>query len=196
MSTHNTSTDDFQSDMTIRWSCRTGDFIFWFAWKSIFADVDQSITIRDIWEMKDGDFVTITNRIEDLPEWFALHPTEVCNTLVYQTIDAFNRGEYPDEPIEGPNIWRLKAGDRLVWATSPGKYSSRERSNLSILSFRTSALVIGENVRVKSCDDVITFGALTKPAEESEGIALAREALKRIKEMGVPREFALEWRLG
>ena len=34
--------------------------------------------------MRDGYHLTITNRLEDLPPWFKLHPTEVCDSFAYR----------------------------------------------------------------------------------------------------------------
>ena len=71
---------DFQRDMTVRWPCRSGDLLIWSRVKNVFASPD--IRILDVWTMREGNFVTITNRLADLPPWFELHPTEVCGSLV------------------------------------------------------------------------------------------------------------------
>jgi len=36
----------------------------------IEEDLSKAVLIRDLWEMRDGDHVTLTNRFEDIPEWF------------------------------------------------------------------------------------------------------------------------------
>jgi hypothetical protein len=77
----------FEQNTTVRWSCRSGDYVFWFSWRNIFAAPENDLAINDLWEMKDGDFVTITNRVPDMPEWFTLHPTEVCNSLSYAMVE-------------------------------------------------------------------------------------------------------------
>lgn len=105
---------DFSSDTTLMWPCRRGDYVLWFTWGSIFADTEHGLRIKDIWEMKDGDSLTITNRIEDIPKWFSFHPTEVCNSLGYRMLEKFNNGDYPEEPIEGPNICGSKGGQHPV----------------------------------------------------------------------------------
>jgi hypothetical protein len=66
--------------------------------------------------MSDGYHVTITNRREDLPAWFGLHPTEVCNRRALKMAARIEAGDqYPEKPLDGPNLWRLKSGDRLAW---------------------------------------------------------------------------------
>jgi hypothetical protein len=185
----------FQFEMTVRWSCRRGDHVFWLSWKSILVDPEVGVTVRDYWEMKDGDFLTITNRLEDMPPWFALHPTEVCNRLAYQLSEKVRRGEYPEEPIEAPNIWRPKAGDRLVWTRQPRAGFRSQDPIVSAMAFRESALVIGENVRVPSSfDELMSFGALT--GSEQREVPMIRAAVHLVRRMGLPSEYDLEWKVG
>jgi len=187
---------NFFSNMTSRWSCRRGDFIVWFTWTDIFADPQHGIKIKDIWEMKNGDFLTITNRVEDMPEWFALHPTEVCNSLAYRMLEKFNKGDYPEEPIEGPNIWRPKIGDRLVWLGKSRSVGPTQSPIISAIVVRKSSLVIGQNVRTQSMDDLLCFGSLTKTKQTEGEIAAFREAGELVKRMGLPREYAPDWQIG
>ena len=63
-------------DMTLRWPCRGGDFLMWLGFSDLFSG-PEAIQCHDLWEMRDGSHLTITNRLEDLPPWFRLHPTEV-----------------------------------------------------------------------------------------------------------------------
>ena len=51
---------------------------------------EQDTTVR--WSRRSGDFVTITNRIPDMPKWFTLHPTEACNSLAYAMVDKRKAG--------------------------------------------------------------------------------------------------------
>ena len=181
-------------DMTLRWSCRKGDYVLWFTWTNLLAGPEHGVTIKDLWEMKDGDFVTMTNRAEDMSEWFSFHPTEVCDSLAYKMLDRFNKGDYPEEPIEAPNIWRPKTGDRLLWT---GKTRSGIKGPvLSAVAFRESALVIGDNVRTQSMEQYTAFGSLTKPQQTQEEISMCREAVTLVRQMGVPREYAPHWKIG
>jgi len=170
--------------------------MLWFTWTDIFADPQHGIKIKDIWKMKDGDFLTITNRVEDMPEWFAFHPTEVCSNLSYKMLEKFNKGDYPQEPIGGPNIWRPKTGDRLVWLGKSRSVGPTKSPIISAIAFRESALVIGENVRSQSMDDLLGFGSLTKPQQTEGEIAMVREAVELVRRMGVPREYAPDWKIG
>jgi len=69
-------TKTFHKDMTMHWSCQKGDYLLWIRCKSLMS-LANNFTIADLWEMKDGDFITITNRQADFPSWFTLYPDEV-----------------------------------------------------------------------------------------------------------------------
>ncbi len=60
----------FGSDMTLRWTCRAGDYVLWARLQNIFSvSGNEYYKIADLWELCDGNFVTITNRHSDLPDW-------------------------------------------------------------------------------------------------------------------------------
>ena len=182
----------FSSDTTQRWSCRGGYVVFWFNWKNIFVSPKQGLQIADFWNMEEGDFLTITNRLADIPHWFSLHPTEVCNRLAHQMTEKIKNDEYPDLPIEGPNIWRPKSGDRLAWI----RMNSNCAPIISILDFSASALVLGESVAVPSLDKNLAFGSQRMPEQTKEEIAKYHAVVKFVEDMGTPRVYDTEWQLG
>lgn len=185
---------DFRCDMTLRWSCRSGDFLIWTRVKNIFAD-QPAVRILDIWEMRDGDFVTITNRPTDLPSWFELHPTEVCDSLVYQMAAKVESGYPFKDPIDGPNIWRLRAGDRLAWVGANRPDRKGVNGVLAILDCSECALAIGDSSQ-GGLEELARFGALSKDAPTPQESASSRFAIDAIRKMGVPHEIATEWLLG
>ena len=84
---------------------------------------------------------TITNRLEDLPPWFKLHPTEICDSFVYKLREKVERGDYPDEPLDGPTVKAVKGlacpvrgGQTGCWANRrAGSDAGRQRaSNISV----------------------------------------------------------------
>ncbi len=103
---------NIRKDTTLRLPFRTGDFLIHSRIEDIFT---SKLSIIDIWELRDKQSAILTNRVGDLPDWFQLHPSEVCDILAYKMLDKFNRGEYPSEPIDGLNIWSAIAGDRIIW---------------------------------------------------------------------------------
>ncbi len=143
----------FGDDLTVRWSCRAGEFVLWASTDSFLtSDQESAWKIREFWPLRDGDFVTITNRWSDLPSWFELHPSEVGGSAVFKMMQRLTAGYQPKEPMHAPNIWRVKAGDRLAVP---------DEKDLS-------------------------------PA----AAAAIRASFKAAVGLGVPRDFAEEWRFG
>jgi hypothetical protein len=101
--------------------------------------------IADVWELRDGDYVTITNRMADLPPWFELQPDEACDRAAREMMKRLNEGFQPSGAVDGPHLWRLNAGDRLVWVRdSPGASDSPVKL---VLEVRSSALAVVESNR-------------------------------------------------
>jgi hypothetical protein len=184
----------FAQDMTLRWPCRRGDFILWMGYADIFAG-PESIKIHDLWEMRDGYHVTITNRPEDFPAWFELHPAEVCNNLALKMAARIEEGHYPEEPLDGPNLWRLKSGDRVAWVGAERPDRPSVDGILAILDCRECALAVGEGDR-GGLEEFVDFGAPTTPDMKPEDAARCRAAVEVVKQLGLPRSWGPEWRLG
>jgi hypothetical protein len=184
----------FRSDMTLRWPCRRGDFLLWFGYSGIFAGT-EAIQCYDFWEMCDGYCVTVTNRLEDLPPWFRLHPTEMCNSFVYKMMAKVEKGDYPSEPMDGPNLWRLKSGDRLAWVGADRPERRPVNGVLAILDIDDCALAIGEG-GLGSLEEFVGFGRPTTPAMKPEDIVRCQFAVKAVKQLGPPETWMPEWMLG
>jgi hypothetical protein len=110
----------------------------------MFSSSGPQYKVADIWELRDGNFVTITNRQCDLPDWFDLHPLEVSGSLVWWMKTRLDEGYNPQEVVEGPNLWRVFAGDRLVWVGASRGSVHSEDCVLQLVDFRENALVYGE----------------------------------------------------
>ena len=175
----------FRSDMTLRWPCRAGDFLLWFGHTNMFAG-PEAIKCYDLWEMRDGYHVTITNRLADLPPWFRLHPTEVCGGLVYKLLPKVEKGDYPSAPMEGPNLWRLKSGDRVAWVGADRPDRRSVNGILAILDSQVSALAVGE-AYWESVESFAGFGAPTTEEMKPEGVARCQAALGAVKKLGLAR---------
>lgn len=192
-STHDQPTvQKFGADTTVRLSVRSGDYLSWVATDSVLeADSESAWTIRDFWQLRDGDFVTMTNRWADLPVWFELHPLEVAGRAVSEMTKKLAQGFKPAEPLDGPNVWRVKAGDRLVWVTMSGsKGIVRE-----IFDFRSCALVLGENNG--AANELSNVFDAPDSAKLSADLASAmRKGFELAVGLGVPRTFSPEWLFG
>jgi hypothetical protein len=176
---------------TVRWSCRAGEYVLWVGTDSILTSNQKSAwTIRDFWQMRDGDLVTITAKWADLPEWFELHPSEVAGKAAIEMKMRLDEGYRPDEPMDGPNIWRAKAGDRLVWVTA----SAPSQPIVELLDLRTCVLAVGESSAV-SLEQFI-FGAPESDEAPPAHVAAARAGFDAAVGLGAPRVFAPEWTFG
>ena len=182
----------FRGDETIRWSCRRGEYVLWVATDSFLtADRASSWSIRDFWQLRDGDFLTITNHWADLPGWFELYPLEVADRAVWEMKKRLDTGYKPKEVMDGPNLWRVKAGDRLAWVTVADSASPVK----GLVDLRACALVLGENTNPASAGTVL-FGAPEGEELPPAAAAAMRTGFDAAVGLGVPRKFATEWRFG
>lgn len=186
----------FQSDTTLRWSCRAGDYVMWCGFKGIFSPKGREYSINDLWQLKDGDFITITNRQSDLPTWFELHPLEVSGSLVYWMQKKLKSGYQPGDIIDGPNIWRILTGDRLVWVGKPRPDIESNNGVLSIITFEENAIIIGEPY--SEHDGLPYFGGFEQQDQSKEDKLLCRNSLIAASELGIPYSATAggKWTIG
>lgn len=187
----------FESDMTLRWACRTGDFVFWARCGNILSSRKPQFQIADIWELTDGDSLTLTNRTADLPDWFDLHPKEVSGLLSFWMMNRLRQGYGPKEPIEAPNLWRVFAGDRVVWV---GPNRAGQQSNngvLGLVDFRENALVYGEALHI-AADGWPNFGGFDRNNMSPENLRLCQAGWSALISSGWPCVVNTEgnWAIG
>lgn len=184
----------FGRDMTLRWQCRKGDFLLWLGYRDLLSG-PEGMECHDLWEMGDGYHVTITNRIEDLPPWFRLHPSETRDSFVFELYERVKRGDYPRAPLDGPNLWRLRCGDRVAWAGA-GRPERRSADGIiGIVDCCECALLIGEVDR-GGPERYAGFGCPSTPEMKPADLKMCRAAVEAVKGMGLPRTYGREWRLG
>lgn len=179
------------NDATFRLAVRSGDYLLWVATESPFgADSESAWTIRDFWQLRDGDSVLMTNRWVDLPGWFDLHPLEVAGRAVSEMTKRLAEGYNSSEPLEGPNVWRVKAGDRLVWITVSGPSGSVRE----IFDFSSCALVLGENSRGMELG--MLFGVPDDGDPPFNVTSMMRKGFEAAVCLGTPRSVSTEWLFG
>jgi len=177
----------FDSDITLRWACRAGDYIIWARCQGLVPP-DHLYKPADIWELRDGNFVTITNRRADLPEWFELHPLEVSNTLVPWMMKRLEEGYKPKERIDLPNLWRVFSGDRIVWI-GPIRGGFQTKDGV-LVEFTENALVYGEPFDLS--DGFPAFGGFDRTGRPPEGIRLCRAGWNSLCRLGIPRAMTTD----
>ena len=182
----------FNADTTLRWACRERDFILWMRLQDVFS---QKVEILDVWRLRDGDVVTLSNRIADLPVWFPLHPQDISGSASHTVLDELNSGRWcPDaEPMESENVWRAQAGDRLGWVGTSRPGWKDTDGVLGLVDFYECALVIGEPA---ACDggELVGFGAVTGKETEVD-MSRVRHVYDLASKMGCPRTMSAEWSL-
>ena len=185
----------FSLDTTLIWACRKGDFILWCHCKGFSGGPKDWYTIADVWEMKDGDRVTISNRLQDLPPWFKIHHSETCNALVDQIIKKIKEGYKATEIMEGPAIWRIMSSDCVAWIGKSRTGYKEQDGILQIIDFQTCALMTGD-ANDPSFESFMDFGTLTDEGQNSKNAYRCRKAFEVVKQVGYPNVLSGEWALG
>ena len=186
-----TSPHYFRQNQTIRWSCRAGDYVLWLRMKSPFAS-NAKWDILDFWATNDGDTVTVTNNWDDLPVWFHLHPLEVGDSFCPRMSAVLAAGYEPDEPMDGPGLWRVGAGDRIVRVGVDRPDAHGHDGVLDIVSFERSALAYGEG---HGESQALIFGAVSASVPRDEKDRFRAGYLAGV-EAGPARCMDDAWRLG
>ena len=181
----------FRNAETIRWPSQVGDYVLWMRAEDPFS-ANPKWTILDFWACKNGDTVTITNQWDDLPPWFHLHPLEVANSLCSRMGAKLAAGYKPEEVTDGPGLWRVRGGDRLVRVGADRADAHGNDGVLAIVSFDYSALVYGEGG--KGALELI-FGVPKADAPPQDVQRCRAGYVAGVREGG-PRCLDLEWRLG
>jgi hypothetical protein len=174
--------------------------MLWIRWRNVLLAPHADVI--DVWALRDGDSITITNRVTDLPAWFELHPTEVQGMLAYEMSRKPKRGQQLGDVIDGPNLWRLLAGDRLVWLGVSRSGYQATNGIIAILDFHECALAIGESARQQDLFDFVAFGAIGAAPGTSrytQDAGRCRAAFAIVQSLGIPRLIQAEeggWALG
>lgn len=184
-------TTHFRQGETIRWPCQAGDYVMWMRSCNPFA-ADARWNIRDFWAAGDGDVVTITNVWNDLPEWFHLHPLEVANSFCPRMSAMLAAGYEPDEPTDGPGLWRVGAGDRVVRVGVDRSSTQGQDGVLDVVSFEYSALAYGAS---GGDSQALVFGAPGANIPQAEKSRFRAGYLAGVR-VGPPRTMDTDWRLG
>jgi hypothetical protein len=182
----------FKNDSTMRFSFRSEDMLVWFRFTNIFSK--ESLSIQDMWKLKDGDYATLTNRWEDIPSWFELHPLETKDLFVYRMMKKLDDGFEPDSIMDGPNILRVNAGDTIVWFGKSRSDIKSENGVLGVIKMYSNALMLGEASSVKSVMDALRFGSVEECSQDE--IKQVHSVLNKLREEGFPRTYSTSWKLG
>jgi hypothetical protein len=178
----------FKGSESIDLNLFPGDLLLHFRTPLLEADRPS---IFDLWQMQQPGKLWLTSKPADLPPGFTLRFDEVCNDLARQMLAAgtLSRGE----KTESPNIWRVRAGDRLaIIGQRPGAEGG---VFYGLFDLETAALVYWLRT-----DGEMPFMEEAMAAAPSEDDAMrvewARRAIAKVTAMGTPKVMDTEWRLG
>ncbi len=148
-------------------------------------------SVLDLWQMQQAGTLWVTRKPADLPPGFELRYDEVCNALAHEMMAAgtLSRGE----KTEAPNIWRIRAGDRLAMI---GERPTAEGGVFyGLFDFETAALVYW--LRADGEMPFMEEAMASAPLEhDAMRLDWARRAIAKVSAMGTPRIINTEWRLG
>lgn len=185
----------FDHDTSLHLSVLPGDFLVWFRLPSPMADPSRHFDIVDLWELRAGERVLITNRVADLPAWFDLHHSEVAGVLAFDMLATLQAGHQPQVPLEGPNLWRVNNGDRVAWLGVDRDAQLAPNGVFSVIEFRANALVAGEPQHM-DLEAIATFGSMSHAEPDPTALALCRAAVDYVRLLGAPRSWSQQWALG
>lgn len=181
-------------DFTQRLSFRAGDLLVWLRSPSLFGSA-QDYRISDLWYLRDGDHAVVSNRSIDFPPWFELNPTEAANEEASRMMRRLSEGWEPGDVVDGPNIWRVLSGDRIVWIRIGETGSSPESCIRQIFDCSSNALIAGEG-RLDSPMQFVEYGALPARELDAKEAASVRAAVAAATALGVPRSMSTDWSIG
>lgn len=188
-----------RADLTTILPCRKGDLFVWLRDKSDMFSAKTSYDILDVCVMTDGTSVTITNRVEDLPNHVYIAPNEIggvknLEIMVKKLNSGYQKNEQQVYIDEIPSYWRIKPGDYLIWAGESRADQPGKDGVLKIYSFDYGFLLINEP----------TFGGIDKEVENDlvnehltqERAFLLNKAVEFIVGQGKARILTESWSLG
>lgn len=151
--------------------------------------------------MNDGDSVLLSNRIEDIPDWFPLTHTMVggrqnCHKMVEKLNSGYMPNKHGIDVDSLPNIWKINVWNYIIWSGEKRPDTVDYKGILGIFRFETGTLVIQQN---KNSDEL----AIGEDTSEDFERTLTHERGDEIKgafdfiaSQGKARRYAEEWKLG
>ena len=182
-------------------ACRKGDIFTWVYDRSDMWSTQTKYYPADYWIAENGDNVLLTNRIDDVPEWFPLSHSMVCGRdNVNKMLEKLNKGYEPNKlgiEVESlPEVWQVNVYHYIIWYGESRPDISAENGILGIFRFETGALVINQK---RDYSSLIFPEDTPDDAVGAPGFEIAeriKSAFYFIKSQGKPRKYAEEWKLG
>jgi hypothetical protein len=150
---------------TYRPRTNAGDYLLWIRCIAPLS-APPTFGIVDFWAFRNRDAVLITNRKEDYPA-----PLE------------------QGEEEEGPNLWKIVPGDRLVWVGWRRRSGQQAPALLALINCDVRGYVYGEP-NSPSLGSIMSFGAPATSELSAKTEILWSLGYNAAVSLGVPRIWA------
>jgi hypothetical protein len=154
---------------------------------------DGKPEILDLWQMKEEGQLWFATKEKEMPPGFELHPTEVCGALLISMRQKLNSGWKPGDIVWAPNIWCVRAGDRMAlvgerpWVEGVTMYG--------IFDFKTSALAYW--LRADGEMPLMEEALAAAPSDgDAKSLEWAQRAYSKVAAMGIPGFVDENWSVG
>jgi hypothetical protein len=172
---------DLQENMTLRWLCHTGDFIWHLRYFELSDLITSNLRPVDVWQCKEYDQVLISNKSGN--DEFAI------NTEQYIKLDV---GHYIDGFIMGMDD--IYPGDKIAWIGKvKDKMTNQEDYNILAL---VDCFAFAKKVGFQKKQNILTIDHIPVPfgmdfdlSAEAQKVSI--EAVNIIKGWGIPRTWIL-----
>lgn len=148
------------------------------------------LQLTDIWKLNGNTQILLTNRHQDLPYWFQMHPLETGGEALEWMRTLLEAGyEPPEDPMEGPGIWRLCSGDKLVWL-----HHTPNADQMTIYEMGACALLV-----IASAGDSEGLALLLEDIdspEDATDLKRVQDCRGRISLLPASRTFSDTWLFG
>jgi hypothetical protein len=187
---------DFNDDesATIELPCREMDHVVWLRPTGVLKDPAEGVQIVNYWECREGDKVTITNKYEDLPDWFTISHKEVRGRAAHLFVQDTRRAK-PLTPVSGENVWRVKSGDRIAWLGRPRRTFGSDNGVISIFECGAHVLALGEPC-ASGLEAWQFFGAPSSSTPNEYALSAVRTAIELVKQRGTRALRVDPWAIG
>ena len=178
--------------------CREGDVLVWVKDQARPFDLHVELGIADLWTPRNGESILITNRLEDLPPWHALHPTMVGGRNVPLMVNKLNNGlsvlERSLEEIS--DAWKIHSHQYVIWIGEARTDFPSYRGILGIFRFEIGSIAILQN-NTYSLSDIVGDDADGLSSRLKNELATnLGNMLEYLKREGKQRKYVKDWRLG
>lgn len=173
--------------MTLRWEDLEHTLVLWFSQKSPIRNWSrENLAINDFWIMAQYESIFATCDRKEVPSWFKLHGTDLTHFSLAAALRSAQSGMLDTQPTGGPDVWRVRAGDRIAVIHLFEDW-------VEVVMVDRNALFIAETT--DPLNFAIKQGQRMSLLEKSHHVETVRAAVDSVLATGRPRIFSESWSL-